>query len=347
MNRISGYILTGVFSIFLSMIYTSCTDLFIGPDPDADPYTVFNILWEEIDRYYPFFDVKDIDWEEVRHSYAQMVHNDMTGQDLFRELSAMVNEMRDGHLNIFTPYGTSSYTGWYDGAPTNFSKRVIEEYYVRESRSFTANGIIMYGRYRDVGYIHISTFSGTDSWPRNIDSVLKELSDTEGLILDIRDNSGGNSANSRYIASRFADREHTYSFSQYRSGPGHDEFTDLQSHVISPAGTVYTKPVALLTNRRCYSAAEDFVLAMKMFSTVVQIGDKTGGGFGNPVFRELPNGWIYRIPVWRQFTNAMENLEDIGIEPHIRIDITEADIRAGRDTIMERAYETLISRSLD
>jgi hypothetical protein len=347
MKGISKYIRTGIISILLSMIYTSCSDMFVGPNPDADPYTVFDILWKEIDRYYPFFDIKDVDWEEVRQSYAHGIHNDMTGQDLFRELSAMMNGLRDGHLNIFTPYGTSSYMGWYDGAPINFSKRVIEEYYLRESRSITANGIIMYGRYGDVGYIHISTFAGTDSWPRNIDSVLNELSDTEGLILDIRDNSGGNSANSRYIAGRFADRQHTYSFSQYRSGSGHDEFTDLQSHVISPAATVYKKPVALLTNRRCYSAAEDFVLAMRMFPNVIQIGDRTGGGFGNPVFRELPNGWIYRIPVWRQFTSEMENLEDIGIEPHIRIDITESNLRAGRDTIMERAYQTLMSWNLD
>jgi hypothetical protein len=310
MSRIIVYLRIVILCPVLSLILVSCVDLFIDPDPNADHYTVFNILWTEIDRYYPFFDIKEVDWREVRNAYEQRIHSDMTEKELFDMLGAMVNLLRDGHLNIFSPHGISSYTGWYDSARQNFYRRLIESHYLRNSPSYAARGIITFGRYGDIGYIHISTFSGTDPWQKAIDSVLVDLGDTHGLIVDIRDNSGGNSANARYIASRFADREYTFTFTQYRSGPDHDDFTNLQPHTIGPAGMVYDKPVALLTNRRCYSAAEDFTLAMKMFPNVVHIGDRTGGGFGSPVFRELPNGWVYRLPVWRQFTHMRENLSD-------------------------------------
>jgi len=56
-------------------------------------------------------------------------------------------------------------------------------------------------------------------------------------------------------------------------------------------GLRYTDPIALLTNRRTFSAAESFVLAMRTLPQVTIVGDTTGGGSGNPLHRELPNGW--------------------------------------------------------
>jgi C-terminal processing protease CtpA/Prc len=80
---------------------------------------------------------------------------------------------------------------------------------------------------------------------------------------------------------------------------------------------------------------------MGLLPTVVSVGDTTGGGMGNPVYRELPNGWIYRLPVWIQTDHEDQRLEDVGVLPDHPVHISEIDSRFGRDTILEVARRLL------
>jgi carboxyl-terminal processing protease len=51
------------------------------------------------------------------------------------------------------------------------------------------------------------------------------------------------------------------------------------------------KLVVVLTSRSTASAVESFVMSMRVLPHTTIAGDATGGGVGDPVFRELPNGW--------------------------------------------------------
>jgi C-terminal processing protease CtpA/Prc len=102
--------------------------------------------------------------------------------------------------------------------------------------------------------------------------------------------------------------------------------------------------VAVLTNRRCFSATEEFVLAMKVLPHVVVVGDTTGGGIGNPLYRELPNGWVYQVPRWIEFTPEMTIIEGVGLAPDFPVSISKADSDRGRDTILEEAIRLLGER---
>lgn len=74
---------------------------------------------------------------------------------------------------------------------------------------------------------------------------------------------------------------------------------------------------------------------------VTTIGGITGGGSGNPLYRELMNGWYFRLSSWQVVTPEYENYEGLGISPDIEVTITEGDISTGRDTIIERAIAYL------
>ncbi len=332
-------------SICISFLFTGCSDLLIEAESSAKPEDVFEALWTEFDRYYPFFVDKNIDWDSVYTLYASQIDNSINEEDLFFILSDMVNILEDGHVNIYSPYGTSAYTGWYDQYPRNFNIQIVMNRYLSVTRRITGEGNILYGRIGSIGYIYVQSFTGAGGWVNSIDDVLDEFHDLNGLIIDVRHNGGGSSQDARDLVGRFTDRERIYSYIQFRNGPRHTDFTELESRRIVPQGRKqYLIQVALLTNRSTYSAAEDFVLAMKELPNVKHIGDTTGGGLGNPIHRELPNGWRYRLPVWRQFPVDLSPIEGIGISPDLQIDITQEDAQLFRDTIINEAVNYLNSQ---
>ena len=91
-----------------------------------------------------------------------------------------------------------------------------------------------------------------------------------------------------------------------------------------------------MTNRSCYSAANDFVNAMTYAPNVTIIGDKTGGGSGLPFSSELVNGWSVRFSSSPMLNAAKEHIE-FGIDPDIKVDMTNDDMSRGLDTILETA----------
>jgi len=74
---------------------------------------------------------------------------------------------------------------------------------------------------------------------------------------------------------------------------------------------------------------------------VVTIGDTTGGGAGNPIARELPNGWSYRIPRWIAYTADTTSYQGIGLPPDTTVWITPEDAAQMRDPILETAIGIL------
>jgi len=327
------------------IIFCACSRLFFTEDTDDDPESNFHLLWSEFDRYYSHFEIKKVDWDSLYMVYRPQVSTGMTGKALFEIMSSMLNELKDGHVNLYTPEGYYEYTGWYRNYLMNYDDNVIKRNYLNNVYHLTGRGNILYGQVTpELGYVHISTFSGEDDWILDIDGILERFRDLKGIIVDVRCNFGGSTTNSDYVASRFADKKRLHGYFQYRNGLEHDDFTELYGRYIEPSDKWrFTKSVAVLTNRRSYSSTETFVLAMRVFPHVVVVGDTTGGGGGNPIYRELPNGWTYRLPVWIELTPEKTHFESIGLVPDTAVWISNADLIMERDTILSTTIQILES----
>ena len=75
---------------------------------------------------------------------------------------------------------------------------------------------------------------------------------------------------------------------------------------------------------------------MKNIPTVKIIGDKSGGGSGLPFSSELPNGWTLRFsasPIY----DASKSHTEFGVDPDIKVDISDDDFIKDVDTIIETA----------
>jgi hypothetical protein len=318
-----------------------CSSLLLPDDPPDDPRSVAAALWTEVDEYYPWFSLKGIDWDAVADTELADIGSPMSDQELFDRLADMLEILRDGHVALTAPFGRRSWDGWYAGHPENFDPAVAHAYLGPPTGS-AAGGVVTWGLLQPrIGYVHVTSF-GRNDIAAGVDQALASLGALDGLVLDIRSNGGGSDSNSEAVAARFAERRVHYRTVRYKSGSGHEDFGPEIKAYIEPGGdTRFLGPVVLLQNRRVFSAAEDFVLAMRALPSVTAVGDTTGGGSGNPIGRELPNGWIASVPRWREWTASGEIFEGIGLAPDEVVAAPDAGLAQGRDAILERAVELL------
>lgn len=318
---------------------TACHD---EPQFADTPTGNFEALWSALDRHYCFFQYKNVDWQEVHDRYAAKISNSITSEELFRVCSEMLKELKDGHTNLSSSFDTSRYWIW-EQFPQNYDERLVEEHYLHFDYRRTS-GITYRILDNNYAYMRYPSFSYSIG-EGNLDNVLASLAIADGLIIDVRDNGGGIITNAETLVARFIDKRILAGYISHKTGSGHDDFSEPYAYYIDPAkGRVHWtgKPIAVLTNRSTYSAANNFVSIMKSLPNVVVVGDATGGGCGMPFTSELPNGWSVRFsaaPIY----DADRQLTEFGVQPTdgCQTDMTDADRQRGVDTIIERAFEAL------
>ena len=340
----SGWIRTiqlAVMSLFLSAALSSCHDM---PDYHDDPYGNFDALAEIVGNRYCYFREKNIDWKEVTARYRARVTPDMNQIELFDLMAGMLDELRDGHVNLSSNFNTSYYRKWWTDYPQDFNLRTLQQYYLDFDYGSTTG--IMYKMMPDsIGYLYYPSFSSPIS-ETNLDYILAILYKSKGLIIDIRNNGGGLHTNIKTLVSRFIDHKITGGYIRHKTGPEPDAFSEPYPIEYSPADprriSYLKRPVMILTNRSCFSSANDFVAVMKSLPNVRIAGARTGGGGGMPFSSELPNGWSVRFSS-SSLTDSQDRNTEFGIDPSpgCEVHCTDEELAAGIDRILDFALNAL------
>ncbi len=316
----------------------SCLD--VSLQFDNNPKGNFEALWNIIDRNYCFFEYKNIDWDSVYDDYSSRITTQMDSEGLFKLMGQMLAELKDGHVNLTASHDITRYWEWQENYPSNFDAD-IQQIYLGKGTDYSRVSGICYKIFEDnVGYMYYSSFSN-DVNNSSLDQILMKMALCSGLIIDVRNNGGGNLINVDRIASRFFNDRTHIGYISHKIGPGHNDFSELYPKYMESSNRVrYQKPVVVLTNRGCYSATNEFVSIMKYSPLTTIVGDKTGGGSGLPFSSELPNGWSIRFSASPMFNAEKEHIE-FGVEPDIYISMSKEDKEKNRDTIIEEARKLL------
>lgn len=214
-------------------------------------------------------------------------------------------------------------------------------------------------------------------WRGFIDQAVDRLIDegARGLVVDLRDNEGGNDCGNRLLA-RVIERPLTLPAYQhlvrYRRSPDalrpyldtwDSSFRDWGeaaraserpgffrlvrkgesegAETIEPVGRRFAGKVAVLVSATCSSATFQFALAVKQSGVGTLVGTTTGGNRrgingGAYFFVRLPGtGMEVDLPLIGYFPSAPQ--PDSGVEPDVRVVPAIADLTAGRDRAMDVA----------
>lgn len=330
-----------LFSFWLCLGLTAC----IGEERhDNTPLGNFEQLWRIIDERYCFLEEKNIDWDSVYRAFRPRITPDLSPKELFDQLSEMLAVLKDGHVNLSSADRVSSYADWYQDHPWNFREDILQTTYLgRVGTGFRQVAGMKYKIFdNNIGYIRYESFMSSPG-EGNLDEVLNFLSICNGLIVDVRDNGGGMLTNSHRIAARFTNERVLVGYIRHKTGKGHTDFSKPEPVYMNPSsGIRWQKPMVVLTNRRCYSATNDFVNAMNSIESgrIILLGDRTGGGSGLPFTAELPNGWAIRFSASPHYDPQLRSIEN-GIDPDIFVNMLPEDLERKRDTLLERAFEVL------
>lgn len=304
-----------------------------------DLVTNIEALWGIIDTKYCYVEQKGVNWNEVHDIYVakaeKLPKNNQVA--LFDLCAEMLNLLQDGHVNLYSPFDRSYCTFWYDTYPANFSSS-LQALYMRDYR---IAGSLYYCTvdHDSIGYIYYSSFANSFSMS-NLAWVFSAFKDCRGLIIDVRNNGGGDLTNAYLLAAPFFKESRTIGYWQHKTGPGHQDFSAMEELRVdaSATGLKWQRPTVILSNRRSYSATNMFINIMRYADNAVIVGGVSGGGGGMPLSYELPCGWTVRFSSVRMYDADKKDIEQ-GIEPDVPVTLVSTD----KDDLIEAAIELINS----
>ncbi|GAA4462811.1 S41 family peptidase [Nibrella saemangeumensis] len=200
-----------------------------------------------------------------------------------------------------------------------------------------------------VAYVSLTYFDDR-SIVTKFDSIYPQLKKAKAVILDVRQNGGGNSANGWDILARFTNRDfpmgkwETREYKPAHRSWGHEKLGwtgDKYIYNITRKDSTdfISVPLVILAGAKTNSAAEDFLSAFVQMQRGLIVGEPTSGSTGNPLFVNLPGGGAAIICTKRDtFYNGTEWVGK-GIQPNIPVSQTIKDLRSNKDTVLEHALQ--------
>ncbi|WP_442255917.1 S41 family peptidase [Stenotrophomonas maltophilia group sp. RY12688] len=165
----------------------------------------------------------------------------------------------------------------------------------------------------NIGYLRLSTFYPLDLARPKFAAALSLLADTDGLVLDLRQNGGGDDASADLLVRTLLDAKIDAVQQLDQRG--------RRTPVLLPRASLpaYLKPLVVLIDRRTGSAAEFVAYSLQALGRARIVGTRSGGSahmFGDPVL--LPDGYQISIPD-RQPINLRTggNWERTGVRPDV------------------------------
>lgn len=306
----------------------------------------FSEFKDIIDKRYIYRDYKLSDWSALYLKYEAKLLGAANSDEFSRILNDLIIEIKDTHFWVFDSSGNqyASYRKeWNNSVNYNLDAlpQIVKNY-------TELNPVIAKGQVSNVGYILIKRFF-VDGDPKEAEyyAALSPLIDefkksTDGLIIDVRSNNGGNSRYGTDFAKHFIRSNILVGYNDHFSSkdPAREwvkVYDDPYYFRFDLSKQHYDKKVILLIGNNTGSSAENFTSEMSIAPNVKSIGDRTAGASGGPIAHMLSNGIKIMVPSVGSKGLDKVYVEGRGIEPDQYLPF----IKDGSDNVLIEAFAQL------
>lgn len=169
----------------------------------------------------------------------------------------------------------------------------------------------------NIGYLEIRSFDDPGFASEAAAAAMNFLQNTDALIINIRQNTGGDPAMVALLCSYFFDRKIHLNDIFWRPDGSTREFWTLDS----VSGRRYLdKPVWVLTSKRTFSGGEEFAYDLKSLNRATIVGEATAGGSHPTIVKRINNHFRIAVPAGRAINPITKSdWEGTGVLPDVAV----------------------------
>ena len=280
-----------------------------------------------LDRYYVFADVGRQIHDHLLQAAKEGKYDGVTDPNDFAQM--LTEDVRaindDRHLRVsFSPRAIAERRNRFTAQDSlDFLERrrrsgQISNHGFREVKILDGN----IGYLNLSGFFHVNEYSGATA-----EAAMNFLSNTDALIIDLRQNGGGSPSMIQLITSYLfgSDRVHLNNFYSRED----DEITQTWTLPYVPGTRRPDVDVYVLTSGRTFSAAEEFSYNLRNLERATLVGEVTGGGAHPGGTRIATERYTVWVPDGRAVNPISgTNWEGVGVKPHVEVPASEALVTA-------------------
>ena len=188
----------------------------------------------------------------------------------------------------------------------------------------------------NVAHLVLDGFVRDDEEVRQaIGRYMSQVADADALLLDLRQNGGGDPATVSVVASYLFGDKPVHINDMFRRDTG--ETRQYWTHA-KVAGKRFgaKKPIYVLTSKRTFSGGEELAYDLQSLRRAVIVGETTGGGAHPVQLYPLDDGFAIGVP-WGRPINPVTrtNWEGSGVIPDVKVPASDALTEAHRRALAE------------
>jgi hypothetical protein len=299
---------------------------------------VVDTLIADLDRYYVFPDkAKQFD-AYLRSRQQSGAYDSVSSAEKFADLltSDLQAVSKDGHLEIRYDADGFPELG-KDGKPS--AEDQAQELGSAKRHNF---GIESVGRLPcNIGYLDLHAFEKPELVKSRFAAAMTLLGDTRALIIDLRENHGGEPETVALLASYLFDQR-THLNDIYEREGDHTEQYWTSEAVDGPRYGAARK-IYILTSHDTFSAGEDFTYALKNLKRATLVGETTGGGAHPGEPRRLASHFAAFVPSGRSISPITHaDWEGVGVTPDVKV-----SAKSALDVAQTRLLQGLLATEKD
>ena len=286
------------------------------PDAAVDAtkrQAVVEALAKVLRSHYVFPEVAERSASTLGEQLARGRYNQPRAQAFAEALTSSLQTVtRDRHLRVrFNPDFRGSSDP--DAAPTAEQRARFRRMAAREN--FGVNKVeVLPG---NVGLLDLRGFMPRELSAKALTAAMSLLSNTDALILDLRQNGGGDPETVAFLCSYLFPAGARVHLNDIYNRP-RNQTEQFWTDPSVPGARYVGKPVYVLTSARTFSGAEELSYNLQTLKRATVIGETTGGGAhpGGPV--ALGEGFVAFVPTGRAINPITRtNWEGVGVKPDV------------------------------